>query len=43
LVTIGADDDWLDGGAGEKDNVTHALAPEARFWVSKSQYPLKLR
>jgi len=32
-----------EGGLGEKDNVTHALAPEARFCVSMSQYALKLR
>jgi len=30
------------GGLGEKDNVTHALMPEARFCVSTSQYALKL-
>ena len=47
-MTIGGaelceEEDEEEGGLGEKDNVTHALAPEARFCVSTSQYALKLR
>jgi hypothetical protein len=47
LVTIGGkfceEEDEDEGGLGEKDKVTHALAPEARFCVSTSQNALKLR
>jgi hypothetical protein len=37
LVSIGGGEACADGSAGEKDNVTHALIPDARFCVSKSQ------
>jgi hypothetical protein len=43
LVKIGCDELSCEGGLGEKDNVNHALIPEARFCVSKSQSALKLR
>ena len=46
LVRIGCVElscDEEEGGLGEKDNSNHALIPDARFCVSKSQYALKLR
>ncbi|MGB6444598.1 MAG: hypothetical protein WBF47_05265 [Xanthobacteraceae bacterium] len=36
LVSIGGGEDSAEGSAGEKDNVTHELIPDARFCVSKS-------